>query len=185
MRATSTSARHGVRLARPGPIRLAIRVVLGAASVQGLVSLLTNWHLFRARNPIQAGFWLVTLVTVWLLPEVFGIALRRRWGAWPLVVFLAGAAATGLGGYLAWGELWNTALAAWVYVADLLVFTALAVSFPLAVITRTPGCELNAIPRLLANRQGEVDVQRACSVGLHRLDRWEATRTAERLKPGG
>ena len=56
------------------------------------------------------------------------VGLRRRWGVWPLVVFPAGAAAIGSVGYLASGELWTTALAGWVYAADLLVFAALSVS---------------------------------------------------------
>src|SRR5688572_14419073 len=106
--------------ARPGPVGLLIRVVLGAASVWGLVELVTNWDVFRDQDLIESDFWFITLLTLCLLPDVFNIGLRRRWGAWPLVVFLAGAVAIGLVGHL--GEVWTTALAAWVYAGDLLVF---------------------------------------------------------------
>jgi hypothetical protein len=148
---------------------LLIRVVLGAASVWGLVDLVTNWDIFRDQDLIESDFWFITLFTLCLLPDVFNIGLRRRWGVWPLVIFLAGAAAIGSVGYL--GEVWTTALAAWVYAADLLVFAALAVSFPVAIVTRTPGCELNAVPRLVARLRGTADAEtRRCILGVDLLD---------------
>jgi hypothetical protein len=156
----------------PGPVGLLIRVVLGAASVYALVELITQWDSFRDRNLIESDFWLITLFTLCLLPDVFNIGLRRRWGVWPLVVFLAGAVALGLAGYLAAGAVWTTALAGWVYAGDLLVFGALAVSFPVAIATRTPGCELNAILRLVARLRATTDEEtRRCLLGVDLLDR--------------
>jgi hypothetical protein len=159
--------------ARPGPVGLLIRVVLGMAAVYGLVELVTNWDVFRDQDLIESDFWFITLFTLCLLPDVFNIGLRRRWGVWPLVVFLAGAAAIGSVGYLASGEVWTTALAAWVYAADLLVFAALSVSFPVAIATRTPGCEFNAIPRLVARLRGRADEEtRRCLLGVDLLDKY-------------
>jgi hypothetical protein len=169
----ATNERHELRpgRARPGPVGLLIRVILGAASVYALVELVTQWDSFRDQNLIESGFWFITLFTLFL-SDVFDIGLRRHWGVWPLVVFLAGAAALGLAGYLAAGEVWTTALAAWVYAGDLLVFGALTVSFPVAIATRTPGCELNAVPRLVARLRGATDAEaRRCSLGLDLLDR--------------
>jgi hypothetical protein len=61
---------------------------------------------------------------------------------------------------------------AWVYAGDLLVFGALTNSFPVAIVTRTPGCELNAIPRLVARLRGTTDEEtRRCSLGVDLLDR--------------
>jgi hypothetical protein len=157
--------------ARPGPVGLLIRVVLGMAAIYGLVDLVTSWDVFRDQNLIESDFWFITLFTLCLLPDVFNIGLRRRWGLWPLVVFLAGAAAIGLVGYLAASEFWTTALAAWVYAGDLLVFAALSVLFPVAMATRTPGCELNAVPRLVARLRGAADAEtRRCILGVDLLD---------------
>jgi hypothetical protein len=157
--------------ARPGPVGLLIRSVLGAASVWGLVDLVTSWGTFRDQDLIESDFWFITVFTLCLLPDVFNIGLRRHWGVWPLVVFLAGAAAIGSVGDLAAREFWTTALAAWVYAGDLLVFTALSVSFPVAIATRTPGCELNAVPRLVARLRGMADVEtRRCILGVDLLD---------------
>jgi hypothetical protein len=160
--------------AGPGPIGLLIRVVLGAASVYELV---TKWDIFRDRNLIESDFWFVTVFTLCLLADVFNIGLRRRWGIWPIVVFLAGAAALGAVGYLAAGAFWTTALAAWVYAGDLLVFGALSVSFPVAIAMRTPGCELNALPRLVARLRGTADAEtRRRLLGVDLLDKHQLHR---------
>jgi hypothetical protein len=158
--------------AAPGPLGLLIRVVLGAAVVYALVELLTNWDAFRDRNLIESDFWFITVFTLCLLADVFNIGLRRRWGVWPIVVFLAGAAVIGAVSYLAAGAVWTTALAAWAYGGDLLVFAALSVSFPVAIVMRTPGCELNALPRLVARLRGTADEEtRRCLLGVELLDK--------------
>jgi hypothetical protein len=174
--------------ARPGPIGLLIRVVLGAAAVYGLVELVTKWDIFRDQNLIESDFWFVTVFTVCLLADVFNIGLRRRWGVWPIVVFLAGAAAIGSASYLASREIWTTALAAWVYAGDLVVFAALSVSFPVAIVMRTPGCELNALPKLVARLRGTADEEtRRCLLGVDLFDKPPMRRrgaVAERTRPG-
>jgi hypothetical protein len=88
--------------------------------------------------------------------------------------------AIGSVGYL--GEVWTTALAAWVYAGDLLVFAALSVSFPVAIATRTPGCELNAVPRLVARLRGtEAAETRRCILGVDLLDGQPLRRPLKRL----
>jgi hypothetical protein len=170
----ASNERHELRsgAAVPGPVGLLIRVVLGAAAVYALVELVTKWDIFRDRNVIESDFWFITVFTLCLLADVFNIGLRRRWGLWPIVVFVAGAAAIGAASYLASREVWTTALAAWVYAGDLLVFGALSVSFPVAIATRTPGCELNALPRLVARLRGTADEEtRRCLLGVDLLDK--------------
>jgi hypothetical protein len=174
--------------ARPGPIGLLIRMVLGAVAVYALVELVTKWDIFRDQNLIESDFWFVTVFTVCLLADVFNIGLRRRWGVWPIVVFLAGAAAIGSASYLASREIWTTALAAWVYAGDLVVFAALSVSFPVAIVMRTPGCELNALPKLVARLRGTADEEtRRCLLGVDLFDKSPMRRrgaVAERTRPG-
>jgi hypothetical protein len=157
---------------RPGAVGLLIRVVLGAASAYALIELITQWDSFRDRNLIESDFWFITLFALCLLSDVFNIGLRRRWGAWPLVAFLTVGAAVGFVGYLASGEIWTAALAAWVYAGDLGVFVALVVSFPVAIAMRTPGCEFNAMPRLVARLRATVDGQtRRCILGVDLFDK--------------
>jgi hypothetical protein len=170
-----TTQPKATQLARPGPIGLGIRVLLGAIVLYWFAALLTKWNGFLEHDPIASGR-LYTLFTIWLLPEVFTLTFRRPWGLWPAVVFVAGGAAIGLVGYLAGGGVWNPVLAGWTYGGDLLVWGALAVSFPVAIATRSPGCELGVLPWLLAGRQGRVAPRPGCAVGLDRLDAWEAAR---------
>ena len=163
------------QLVPPGPIGLGIRALLGATSLYWFAALLTKWNVFLEHDPIESGR-LYTLFTIWLLPEVVALTFRRLLGRWPAVVFVAGGGAIGLAGYLTGGGVWNPVLAGWTYAGDLLVFGALAVSFPVAIVSRSPGCELGALPWLLAGRQGEAAPRPACAVGLDLLDAWEAAR---------
>jgi hypothetical protein len=163
------------QLVKPGPIGLGIRVILGATVLYWFGALLTKWSGFVERDPIESGR-LYTLFTIWWLPEVFALTFRRPWGRWPAVVFVAGGGAIGLAGYLTGGGVWNPVLAGWTYAGDLLVWGALAVSFPVAVLARSPGCELGALPWLLAGRHGWAAPRSGCAVGLDRLDVWEASR---------
>jgi hypothetical protein len=107
---------------------------------------------------------------------VFALTFRRPWGLWPAVVFLAGGAAIGLVSSLAGGGVWNPVLAGWTYAGDLLVWGTLAVSFPVAILIRSPGCELGALGWLLGDRQGGAAPRPGCAIGLDRLDAWEAAR---------
>jgi hypothetical protein len=72
----------------------------------------------------------------------------------------------GLAGSLAGGGVWNPVLAGWTYAGDLLVFGALAVSFPVAILTRSPGCELRALPWVAGGRQEQQRSRRQLAVGL-------------------
>jgi len=175
MQSTDVRRDRTRKLPRPGPIGLTIRVILGAAIIYGFVALLTKWNVLQEDDPIDSD-WYFTLGTLWLLPHVFNFTFRRRWGSWPTVVFLVGGAALGLAGSVVSGEFWTAALAGWVYAGDLVVWTALAVSFPVAVATRSPGCELGAIPWLIDRRRGypQASPRPGCAVGLDHLDRWEA-----------
>jgi hypothetical protein len=170
-----TAERPGLQLSPPGPLGLAVRLILGGLSIYWFVALLTKWNVFLELDPIESDRF-YTVFTLWLLPEVFNITFRRRWGIWPTVVFVAGGAALAGAGVLIGGEVWNPVLAGWVYAGDLLVFAALAVSFPVAIVTRSPGCELDGLPRLVAGPLDRAVERPRCAVGLDSLDRWEAGR---------
>jgi hypothetical protein len=171
----STAEHRGLQLAPPGPLGLVVRSILGVISVYFFVALPTKWNVFLELDPIESDRF-YTLVTLWLLSEVFTITFRRPWGVWPTVVFVVGGAAIGGAGLLMAGEVWTPVLAGWVYAGDLLVMAALAVSFPVAIVTRSPGCELDALTRLIVGPRDEAVKRRGCAVGLDRLDRWETAR---------
>jgi hypothetical protein len=97
---------------------------------------------------------------------------------------VGGLVRVGLAGYLTGGGVWNPVLAGWTYAGDLLVWGALAVSFPNAIVTRNPGCELGALPWLLGGRAREAAPRPGCTVGLDRLDAWEAVRRRRRGRNG-
>lgn len=177
MRSPGPGADGGRELPRPRPIGLTVRAALGALIIYFFVALLTKWNVFVRLDPIESDRY-YTVFTLLFLPDVFNYTFGRSWGLWPSAVFVAVGAVLGLAGYVISGEWWNIVLAAWVYAGDVLVFAAIAVSFPVAVAARTPGCELGAIPWLLARGRGTTERLRrpTCAVGLDYLDRWEARR---------
>jgi hypothetical protein len=69
-----TTKPKGPQLARPGPIGVGIRVLLGATTLYWFAALLTKWSGFVERDPIESGR-LYTLFTIWSLPEVEGVVL--------------------------------------------------------------------------------------------------------------
>lgn len=62
------------------------------------------------------------------------------------------------------------------YMVVVVVIGLMALSFYLAALLRTPGCEWRAIPHLIAKARGVETKFHACSIYLHRLDDWEARR---------
>jgi hypothetical protein len=170
-----TTEPKGPQPARPGPIGLGIRAILGATVFYWFATLLTKWNGFVAHDPIASGR-LYTLFTIWLLTEVFALTLRRPWGPWPAVAFVAGGGAIGLAGYLTGGGVRNPVLAGWAYAGDLLVWGALAVSFPVAIVTRSPGCELAALPGSSPADRAGPRRGRAAPWAWTASTRWEAAR---------
>jgi hypothetical protein len=63
---------------RPGPIGLAIRVVLGSTAIQGLISLLTRLAQLPGTAPNPGGLLAHRPDHLCALPNVFDIALGRR-----------------------------------------------------------------------------------------------------------
>jgi hypothetical protein len=161
-----------------------IRVGLGAVFVYGMVELVTKWEVFRDNDLIASDFWFITLITLWLLPDVFRLGFQREWGVWPSLVVVAVGIMIGLAGFLVSGDIWTTPLAAWVYAADVLVFGVFVISFPLAIVTRSPGCELGAVHWVRARSRGETYSRPGCAVGLDRLDRFEAKLWARKRANG-
>jgi hypothetical protein len=50
-----TTEARGPQLARPGPIGLGIRVILGVTTLYWSAALLTKWNGFVERDPIESG----------------------------------------------------------------------------------------------------------------------------------
>ena len=110
----------------------------------------------------------------WLLPPVVNLGLgvswrRRSQGA---VLLLAGAAA--LADFLLYGSFWGPPLGWVVFALTVYTFGHLGISFVLAALLGTPGCEMRSIPDLIGKVTGRTTLEHHCPGFITALDNWEA-----------
>lgn len=166
---------------RPGPIGRLVRLVLGVLCTQSAVgagmSLIDGVSGFPDGGD---GLLIAAGVAAWLTPWVYDVGLGMSLGGrWRMLVAggLVAAAAIGMGfGAAATG--FHVGLLGWIVVT----LGWLGVSFLVAAVLRTPGCEMRALPHLanLLTRGSRELV--ACPGPLQPLDEWEA-RTSGRAVP--
>lgn len=164
-------------LPSPGWIGRAARLLLGFGLLDVAVSLgrdAFGGALDWSRPPTSIGFWVVAAVLFQILPHVVNIGFGVEWGRRPQAV-LAGAVAVVMLGGLVWqSSPWSEPLG-WLLLAWILYESVhLGLSFVLAAILATPGCEMRSIPQLLAKLSGGEAREHYCPGYLDTLDRWES-----------
>jgi uncharacterized membrane protein YphA (DoxX/SURF4 family) len=136
-------AQSASALPKPGAVGRTLRLVFGAVLLLLCANLLRQAHEFLAP---QAGWripggnwWLGGIVCVLALPTLINGGFKRRWGAWPIFVFVLLA-----GGAIAWDRLvdhrlWAPPLAWLVLLLLLYVFLHAGISFVVGGIAAVPG----------------------------------------------
>ncbi len=169
-------------LVRPGPIGRIVRLGLGILTAWPLSSLLLRvgpeWWITSEIGPAQtnAGTLIAIAVALWLINEIVNIGWARRWGNRPRLVVLGTAAVLAVAGVALTGSPWSPVLGALVYAWLVYTFAHLSISFFLAALLGTPGCEMRSIPHLVARLTGREHREHVCPGPLDPLDRWEAAR---------
>jgi hypothetical protein len=156
----------------PGPIGRLVRLGLGM-----LLMWLVYQLVFRsgAEDLTHVSFYVWVLFALWLFPAVINIGFGRIWHNWPprIAIVFVGLAAAGAS-YLVYDAIAGPPL--WWIVVPWMVYTFghLGISFVLAAILSTPGCEMRAIPHLMGRISGRPRAEHYCPGFLDGLDRWEA-----------
>lgn len=159
----------------PGPIGRLVRLAVGAACLWLVYELLfhANWRALR--DPVLLWWALFAFA---LLPYVINIGFGVVWGKWPryaAIALIGGAVGVG---WIATGtveNVWTWNLIEWFM---LYVYGHLGLSFVLAAILGTPGCEMRAIPQLIGRVFGKTVREHHCPGFIGRIDRWERQRGA-------
>ena len=107
-------------------------------------------------------------------PYVINIGFSRNWGRKSQLAILAIAAVLVAYSYLTDGTVWSPALGWFVYIWITYVSGHLGISFLLAALLATPGCEMRAIPHLYMLVTGRETQEHYCPGHLDKLDKWEA-----------
>ena len=162
-------------IAKPGPIGRLVRLGFGALSlyyVFGILTLVPNP--FSESGSIRPLIWNGILPGLFLVSYVVNIGFARDWKKWPAFVSAGLILGAGLWGFIQEGLFETISLARTIQFWELYVFSHLGVSFVLASILGTPGCEMRSFHHLLGVITGTPTKEHACPVGpLSFIDRWE------------
>lgn len=162
-------------LSPPGPIGRVIRFILGAYCVYVVLEILAHASgFFAGRAFHERSVWFVILVGVYVFPDVVNIGFGKAWKRSRLLIglgVLAGAA--GLVSWAMHGSAFGPPSAVMATLWLLYTFGHLGISFLLATLLATPGCEMRSVPQLLARVSGRTAMEHYCPGFLTPLDRWE------------
>lgn len=165
-------------LPRPGPIGRLARLGVGALClwyVYGLVQV--SGDLMRADGHIRSLVWNGVPFGLFLISYVVNIGYSRAWRKWPAAVCAIAFAGIALFGYVTVKTAETTLLAQSIWCWELYVFVHLGLSFLIAGVISTPGCEMRAFHDLYSRITGVPTKEHFCPVGpLHPIDQWEAGR---------
>ena len=164
-------------LMRPGTIGRLLRLVLGSACLFGLYHLLVNRDAIIA-TPVSTLPNLVVLAVVafWIVNYVVNIGFGKSWGRWPSYVSAIVMMTSATIGWMIYGTPDNPILGACIWLWLVYFYAHLGLSFVLAALIATPGCEMRSIPQLLGRLSGRKVQEHCCPVSLiTRIDLWEST----------
>ncbi len=163
-------------LSRPGPIGRVTRFILGAFCVYVVLAILTNASAFFTGRALHVtSVWFMILMGLYVFPDVVNIGFSKAWKRFHLLtglVALAGVAA--LISWATYGSVFGPPLGIVVSIWLLYTFGHLGISFLLATLLATPGCEMRSIPQLWALVSGKTAKEHYCPGVLTPIDRWEA-----------
>jgi hypothetical protein len=158
-----------------------VRLITGLLC--GLVVLLVFKDLWSmlATHPVvklDTSLWLAIAIALYAIPDVINVGFSKTWqplyirsGAAVLLLLAAAAA------LILTGSAIGLPLTLAVYAFLLYTFTHLGISFLMAALLATPGCEMRAIPQLWGMITGKAVKVHYCPGFLTPLDRWEYSRS--------
>ncbi len=165
-------------LPKPGPIGRLVRFAFGVLSIYYVAGL---WNvrgdLMADGESIRPLVWNGVLPALFLISYVVNIGFSRDWKKWPAVLsFAVLLAALGVG-YLQTGAIESLLLARTIWLFEIYLFAHLGLSFLLAALLATPGCEMRSIHHLFSIVTGRPTAEHHCPVcPLTAIDRWERKR---------
>jgi hypothetical protein len=146
-------------LVKPGLIGRLVRLFLG------LLCLWTAWGIGvqpSVADLTSAGWWMLVVIGLMLVPYVVNIGLGLPAGSWPRYLLIgiigAGAAFSYFSSQLFLGMPLLIIVSLWL----IYVFGHLGVSYLLAAMLATPGCEMRAIPQLIGMASGKAAAEHYC-----------------------
>jgi hypothetical protein len=138
------------------------------------------WGMLATHPDVQldTSLWLAIAIGIYEIPEVINIGFSTNWR--PLYIrslVLALLLLTAAVSLVSTGSLIGFPLALAAYIFLLYTYGHLGISFLMAALLATPGCEMRAIPQLWSLIAGKDAKVQYCPGFLTPLDRWEYSRS--------
>ena len=166
-------------LPKPGPVGRVVRLLFGLLCLWYVSELMDAAGSLTASNGhILLSVWNGILPGLFLISYVINIGFSRSWGKMPAIVSASVLAVAALASYLSLGTVETNLFARVTWIWELYLFGHLGLSFVLAAVIGTPGCEMRALHDLYSRITGNPTKEHYCPVGpLHPIDQWEARRS--------
>ena len=165
-------------LTRPGLIGRFVRLSLGIACLYGLWELIVVAPFFIER-PIELlpNLSFMILVVLCIFNYVVNIGFSKDWNRYPVFVSVLIFTVIAAASYLVSGTPSSMLLGGSMVLWMAYFYAHLGISFVLAAILATPGCEMRAIPELFGRLTNRDTKEHHCpSSIISGIDRWEASR---------
>ncbi len=165
---------HG-SLKPPGPIGRLVRFLLSGGCLYYVWQLVSLWSFWVDAEKLfsNASIWVPILFALYLAPYVINIGCRintKRLSQYVIILVSAGLIALS---YFSNQSINSYALNLFTIIWVIYIFTHLGISFLVAAIISTPGCEMRALPHLWSIITGHKVYEHVCPGPLHRIDLWE------------
>lgn len=158
---------------KPGFLGRLVRFLSAALMIYLTVVVIDNYQRYLNGEVHDAMLWFLVFLALHLLPPVinisFGVNLKSRPQWWFILAFFISVYI----GYLVEGAGWGLVSGSLVLALQLYVFIHLAISFFLAAVIATPGCEMRSIPHLIALISKKDASEHYCPGYIDNVDRWE------------
>lgn len=168
-------------LPKPGPIGRVVRTLLGSLClwyVWGLLNVAES--LVGNDGHIRSLVWNGVLPGLFLISYIVNIGFSRAWKKLPSIASAAAFLLIAGIGYLTQGGIETISLARTIWAWEIYAFTHLGISFLVAGLIATPGCEMRAMHDLYSRITGVPTKEHYCPVGpLPPIDQWEARRNLD------
>ncbi len=168
-------------LTRPGPIGRSVRLAFGFLCLWYVLQLLgISVNLLDSEGHIRQLIWNGIIIGLFLISYVINIGFSKDWKKWPALVSGAVFIVIGGLGVLLQGNFETPTLAVTIWLWELYLFSHLGLSFILAGLIGSPGCEMRAFHHLFSMISGKQTKEHVCPVGpLHSIDQWESKRRSQ------
>lgn len=162
----------------PGPIGRIVRLLFGMGCLFFIIMIMTKGTagLVGFSFPSHPGWWVGIVMGFYVFSYVINIGYTRTWGRWPQLIISLVIISFVAFYLIRWRSFWGPSLGWFILLWLAYVYGHLGISFILAGVLATPGCEMRAIPDFWARIFGHESKEHRCPSFIGQVDRWEANR---------